>query len=794
MGIEGKLGAQARVPGVSGTWKDLTDNVNVMASNLTEQVRGIIRVVTAVAEGDLSKKLSLNAKGEVAALGDTINSMTDTLRIFSDQVTTVAREVGIEGKLGGQALVPGADGTWRSLTDNVNQLAGNLTSQVRAIAEVATAVTEGDLTRSISVAAQGEVAALKDNINQMIANLKDTTQKNNEQAWLKTNLARFSSMMQGQRSISAVAQMIMSELTPLVGASFGAFYLSDIEGKSDFLDLIASYGFTENLTVKRRYRTKEGLVGQCAFEKKKIALTGVDSKHLQIESGLMKGESSSVVILPILFEGELKAVIELASFDSFNENHFYFFEQLMDLIGVVLNMNASNMRTEELLEKLKKSNVELEVQTNELEEKAKLLEVKHQEVELARGSMQEKAEQLSLISKYKSEFLANMSHELRTPLNSLLILSRMLAENKESNLSVDQVKAAKTIYTSGSDLLTLINEILDLSKVEAGKMRLEPSDVSLPEVQDYIEQTFRPVAEHKNLGFSVDIHENVPKIIYTDIDRLNQITRNLLSNAFKFTEKGKVTLTVSLASQDELKQSNIKKFDKTEQVLSFAVIDTGIGIPLDKQKLIFEAFQQADGTTSRKYGGTGLGLTITREIASLLGGTIHVESKVSEGSIFKLFIPVRYELTDVPVVQKKVIPRAEFKETPIRNINFKGAKTLIVDDDMRNIYAITSMLEDYGMTCIYAENGRVGIETLKNNPDVDIVLMDVMMPEMDGLEAIQAIRKIDQFKHKPIISLTAKAMAEDKENCLQAGASDYVTKPVEPEKLLSMMSRWIDQQ
>jgi len=370
----------------------------------------------------------------------------------------------------------------------------------------------------------------------------------------------------------------------------------------------------------------------------------------------------------------------------------------------------------------------------------------------------------------------------------------MLAENKESNLSVDQVKAAKTIYTSGSDLLTLINEILDLSKVEAGKMRLEPSDVSLPEVQDYIEQTFRPVAEHKNLGFSVDIHENVPKIIYTDIDRLNQITRNLLSNAFKFTEKGKVTLTVSLASQDELKQSNIKKFDKTEQVLSFAVIDTGIGIPLDKQKLIFEAFQQADGTTSRKYGGTGLGLTITREIASLLGGTIHVESKVSEGSIFKLFIPVRYELTDVPVVQKKVIPRAEFKETPIRNINFKGAKTLIVDDDMRNIYAITSMLEDYGMTCIYAENGRVGIETLKNNPDVDIVLMDVMMPEMDGLEAIQAIRKIDQFKHKPIISLTAKAMAEDKENCLQAGASDYVTKPVEPEKLLSMMSRWIDQQ
>ena len=792
VGIEGKLGAQAKVPGVSGTWKDLTDNVNVMASNLTEQVRGIIRVVTAVAEGDLSKKLSLNAKGEVAALGDTINSMTDTLRIFADQVTTVASEVGIEGKLGGQALVPGADGTWRSLTDNVNQLAGNLTSQVRAIAEVATAVTEGDLTRSISVEAKGEVAALKDNINQMIANLKDTTEKNDEQGWLKTNLARFSGMMQGQRSIRAVAQMIMSELTPLVGASFGAFYLADIEGENDMLDLIASYAFAENSQVKTQYRIKEGLVGQCAFEKKKIILKGVESEILQIESGLIKGDSASIVILPILFEGELKAIIELASFGEFSENHFTFFDQLMELIGVVLNMNASNMKTEELLEKLKKSNVELEVQTNELEEKAKLLEVKHQEVELARGSMQEKAEQLSLISKYKSEFLANMSHELRTPLNSLLILSRMLAENKDKNLSKEQVKSAKTIYTSGSDLLTLINEILDLSKVEAGKMRLDASDVSIPDVQDYIEQTFKPVAEHKSLDFSVEIKKNVPESIYTDIDRLNQITRNLLSNAFKFTEKGKVTFTISLASHEELKKLAIDNFNISDNIISFAVKDTGIGIPEDKQKLIFEAFQQADGTTSRKYGGTGLGLTITREIASLLGGTIYVHSEVGVGSEFKLFIPMKYEIADQPTVKKKEIVRVDFDEGHIKDIDFKGSKTLIVDDDMRNIYAITSMLEDYGMKCIYAENGRLGVEALKENPDVDIILMDVMMPEMDGLEAIQVIRKIKEFESKPIISLTAKAMAEDKENCLKAGASDYITKPVIPEKLLSMMQRWID--
>ncbi len=791
VGIEGKLGAQAKVPGVSGTWKDLTDNVNVMASNLTEQVRGIIRVVTAVANGDLNQKLMLNAKGEVAALGDTINSMTDTLRIFSDQVTTVAREVGIEGKLGGQAKVPGASGTWKSLTDNVNQLAGNLTSQVRAIAEVATAVTEGDLTRSISVQAQGEVAALKDNINQMIANLKDTTQKNNEQGWLKTNLARFSSMMQGQRSISAVAQLIMSELTPLVNGTYGAFYLADLEGGKDELNLIASYAFDEELDMKKSYKYKQGLVGQCAFEKKKIIIEGVKAESVKIESTLINATPNNIVILPILFEGELKAVIELASFDTFSNNHLTFFDQLMELIGVVLNMNASNMRTEELLEKLKKSNVELEVQTDELEEKAKLLEVKHQEVELARSSMQEKAEQLSLISKYKSEFLANMSHELRTPLNSLLILSRMLAENKGGQLTGDQVKAARTIYTSGSDLLTLINEILDLSKVEAGKMRLEPKDVSLPKVQEYLEQTFKPVAEHKSLDFAVEVDKNVPDSIYTDIDRLHQITRNLLSNAFKFTEKGKVVLKIS--TSDRSKTFDLESLKEAKQVISFSVKDTGIGIPKDKQKLIFEAFQQADGTTSRKYGGTGLGLTITREIAGLLGGTILVESEPGKGSEFTLYMPTSYHYAESISHRGEVEELMQLPSKKLEDLNFDGVKVLIVDDDMRNIYAITSLLEEYGIDCSYAENGKLGIEALKKDPSVDLVLMDVMMPEMDGLEAIRRIRKIEDFKNKPIISLTAKAMEEDKKNCLEAGASDYVTKPVIPERLLTVMSHWVDQ-
>ena len=787
VGSEGKLGAQARVPGVAGTWKDLTDNVNFMAGNLTTQVRGIVKVVTAVANGDLNQKFVLEAKGEVAALADTINSMTDTLRTFADQVTSVAREVGIEGKLGGQAKVPGASGTWKDLTDNVNQLAGNLTSQVRAIAEVSTAVTKGDLTRSITVEAEGEVAALKNNINQMIANLKETTQKNNEQDWLKTNLAKFTEMMQGQRSLSAVAQLIMSELTPLVNAQQGAFFMSENMGHETVLSLIATYAFTDRKSVANKYTLKEGLVGQCAFEKKRILLTQVPENYVTIHSSLGEARPANIIVLPVLFEGELKAVIELASFEAFTPNYLNFLDQLMDSIGVILNMISSSMRTEELLQELKRSNAELEAQAKELEEKAKLLEVKNQEVELASLSLEEKAEQLSLISKYKSEFLANMSHELRTPLNSLLILSKMLAENKDKNLSNDQVKFANTVYSAGCDLLALINEILDLSKVEAGKMPIDPKDVPLTEIQDYLEQTFRPVAEHKNLAFSISVSPSVPKRVFTDTNRLQQILKNLLSNAFKFTEEGSVNMSVGLADRDPRAAGLAAAANCA--VLAFTVRDSGIGIAKDKQKLIFEAFQQADGTTNRRYGGTGLGLTISREIARLLGGQIEVQSAPGEGSTFTLFLPERYS-GDVATLESAAEITVTIPNLP-KNASFDGAKVLIVDDDVRNIFAITSVLEARGMHVTYAENGRVAIKMLDENHDVDIVLMDTMMPEMDGIEATQFIRTRTEFQSLPIISLTAKAMKGDREKCIEAGASDYITKPVDPDKLLSLIHMWL---
>jgi len=782
VGIEGQLGTVAKVPNASGVWKDLTDNVNSMASNLTKQVRGIVKVVTAVANGDLSQKFVIEAKGEVAALAETINNMTDTLRIFADQVTTVAREVGFEGKLGGQAKVPGAAGTWRDLTDNVNQLAGNLTSQVRAIGEVSTAVAKGDLTRSITVEAQGEVAVLSANINQMIDNLKATTLKNQEQDWLKTNLARFSSMMQGQRNIVSIAQLVMSELTPLVDAQHGGFYFMDPEPKGEpALQLLASYGFGGRKSPRTRYRLQETLIGQCAFEKKRILLVDVPPDFIYVVSGLGEAPARCVLVLPVLFEGEVKAVIELASFKAFSPNYLTFLDQLMDSIGVILNMISSSMRTEELLQELKKSNADLEVQAVELNDKAKLLEVKNREVELASRSLEEKAGQLQLISKYKSEFLANMSHELRTPLNSLLILSQVLAENRDGNLTAEQVKFAETVYTSGHELLALINEILDLSKVEAGKMPIAPKPCTVADIKSYLEESFRPVAAQKQLDFEIEMAPDAPASMVTDVSRLQQVLKNLLSNAVKFTARGGVQLRI--ASNGDA--------DGTP-MMSFAVKDTGIGIPLEKQRLIFEAFQQADGTTSRKYGGTGLGLTISREIAKLLGGVIEVESVPGQGSTFTLQVPVTYagpegaSHDEARSERPSLEPELELPETA----SFDGARVLLVDDDMRNIFAIRTVLEARGIDVCHASNGKQAIEMLESRPELNLVLMDIMMPELDGLSAIRRIREELGRAELPIISLTAKAMKGDREKAIEAGASDYITKPVDPGTLLATVHAW----
>jgi signal transduction histidine kinase/CheY-like chemotaxis protein/HAMP domain-containing protein len=1085
---------------VAGTWKDLTDNVNFMAANLTTQVRGIAKVVTAVAMGDLKRKLVLETKGEIAELADTINGMIDTLATFADQVTTVAREVGVEGKLGGQARVPGAAGIWRDLTDNVNQLAANLTTQVRAIADVANAVTSGDLTRSISVEAQGEVAALKDNINEMIGTLAATTRQNKDQDWLKTNIARFTGMLQGQRDLLAVSRLLLSELTPLVDAQHGTFYLAEPAEDLPTLKLMAGYAYNDSDRLPSQFKVGQGLVGQCALEKRRILLNQVPQEYIRITSSLGESSPCSIIVLPVLFEGEAKAVIELASFEQFSDIHLAFLDQVTQSLGIVLNTIAATMRTEQLLkqsqalaEQLQKTNAELEEKAQLLAEQKTQVEAKNQEVEQAKAALEEKAEQLALTSKYKSEFLANMSHELRTPLNNLLILAQMLAENPEKKLLPKQVKYAETIHSSGTDLLALINDILDLSKIESGKMDVEIGSVPFTDLRDYCLRTFRHVADGKNLEFTIDLDGSVShESIHTDAKRLQQVLKNLLSNALKFTARGFVRLRVERAAAGWSATHPV--LNRAKNVIAFSVADTGIGIPQDKQKIIFEAFQQADGTTSRKYGGTGLGLSISRELARLLGGEIRLRSAPEMGSTFTLYLPQIYSAfpqvgksdvlrvngtlpeipslpepapsltgldmilppplstpaalvedlaidddrnviqpgdpvlliieddvtfarilldlaheknlkalialrgsaalalsreftpgaitldinmpdmagwtildrlkidpatrhipvhiisgdedrrrglalgamtylekstdreslerafatiersaqqrtkqlllvcademrrgnlyqliaapdleirdaanapdairvleqqhvdavvidlrlpggaamqtleklyalahgTDLPVVlygKRKMAAKEEAEmqrlepEMVLRHASSRealldltalllhrreadlsdeqreilagvrkndmalmGKKVLVIDDDLRNIFALTSVLEQHELQVFHAENGRAGIEILRKTPEIDAVLMDIMMPEMDGYETTRAIRQIPQFRSLPIVALTAKAMKGDREKCLQAGASDYVTKPVDLDHLFSVLRVWI---
>ncbi|QKT03685.1 HAMP domain-containing protein [Ectothiorhodospiraceae bacterium 2226] len=1094
VGTEGKLGGQAEVKGVAGTWKDLTDNVNSMAANLTGQVRNIAEVTTAVANGDLSKKITVDVRGEILELKNTINTMVDQLGSFASEVTRVAREVGSEGMLGGQAKVPGAAGLWRDLTDNVNQLADNLTTQVRAIAEVATAVTKGDLTRSIMVQASGEVAALKDNINEMIRNLKDTTLKNKEQDWLKTNIAKLTKMLQGQRDLLTVSRLILSEIAPLVEAQHGVFYVMKPDAEEPVLDLMASYAYRERQGVPKRFRLGEGLVGQCAYEGAPMVVSDVPPNYIAVNSALGEAAPFNIIVLPVLFEGEVKAVIELASFHRFSETHQLFLDQLMESIGIVLNTIEANMRTEDLLkqsqsltgelqsqqEEMRKTNDRLEQQAENLRKSEELLKAQQEELQKTNSELEEKARllseqkaQLSAASKYKSQFLANMSHELRTPLNSLLILAKLLSENSDKNLSEKQVEFAKTIHAAGSDLLSLINDIFDLSKIESGTVTLDIGKERLADMRDYVERTFQQMAQDKGIAFPIEVDPNLPQSIYTDAKRLQQIFKNLLSNAFKFTEKGRVAFRMQRVTSGW--NTSLETLNRADSVIAFSVSDTGIGIPADKQKIIFEAFQQADGTTSRKYGGTGLGLSISREIARRLGGEIVVDSRPGEGSTFTLYLPsssrvqaaawrpqptrkepadaiaedtaggaylslleqnevsddrdsiqdddrillivepdahyaraalalargigfkglialrgdaglamarkagpdailLNAELADMhgwgvldllkhdpdtrhipvhmlvsrlprhrglcrgalgchlkprdpselaPILDDTLAfirapnravlwvgpaeglgaqlaellgePPLEIREVPsaqaaeralevggyvslvvnldlpdavgfIRRLRARekgahlpiiaygkeptdegrgelealvgtvvvqdenlrarlaneialmahrrmadlpehardmlserrrvdhelaGSTVLVVDDDIRNIYSLTSILEEYDMEVLYAENGRDGIRRLEDHEDIDLVIMDVMMPELDGYDTMRMIRERERFRDLPIIALTAKAMKGDREKCIEVGASDYMAKPIDVMQLLSLLRIWL---
>jgi signal transduction histidine kinase/CheY-like chemotaxis protein/HAMP domain-containing protein len=1043
VGTQGNLGGQAVVHGVSGTWKDLTDNVNSMANNLTGQVRNIAQVTTAVAQGDLTKKIDVDARGEILELKTTINTMVDQLSSFAAEVTRVAREVGREGKLGGQAEVEGVSGTWKRLTENVNELAGNLTRQVRAISEVTSAVAEGDMTRTISVEAEGEVAELKDSINAMVRSLRETVQASQEQDWLKTNLASIGSMLQGHRDLEVVAELIMEELAPLLGAQHGTFFLTEDWSGERRLRLIAGYGLRADKNAPIQYRIGQSLIGQVAKSKRPIVVDEVPHGYIKISSGLGEASPSNLAIMPLMFEDQVLGVMELASFTKFTPVQIAFLEQLAETLGISVNAIIANSRTDALLEESQRLTVELQARSFELqarseelqqsnadlEDKAALLatqkqdiEAKNEEIERAREEIEARARQLALASQYKSQFLANMSHELRTPLNSLLILARLLAQNPGRNLTVKQVEYANVIHSAGSDLLQLINDILDLSKVEAGRMDVRAERFTLAALIEDMQATFRPLTAEKGLDFEVSVEASAPSELLTDRQRLRQVLGNLLSNAVKFTERGRVTLQVSATTADSTGAGGVGGSPEDRSVAVFSVTDTGIGIAPENLAVIFGAFQQGDGTLSRRYGGTGLGLSIASEVSALLGGTISATSDLGHGSTFILSVPAvlpdipsslpapetafampgtvgtldspfgldrlladrrpigsagpdaidhlravttrantlaaiaasgdagfsgsaaatsgpaarvapgpgrpsaqdrkvlvfeptsgglltllahsavsdlaqlsatarvstatspaqgtamlaeepyrcvvvdlgmeaalefldqvqeKPDLREIPVlVHAPAEPGADMRDRlvalrygyPLLELlpslddlreritlhlsaaqpgqvpalvgdvaepvtgrsaaaqlltalpehpRLRDKHVLVIDDDARNVFAISSTLELHGLRVTQASDGRRGIEALRAAPDTDLILMDVMMPGMDGYATMTAVRQMPQFSRLPIIAVTARAMPGDREKSLAAGANDYVTKPVDTDELLACMERWL---
>ena len=807
VGTEGKLGGQAQVPGVAGTWKDLTDNVNLLATNLTGQVRNIAEVTTAVAGGDLSKKITVNVSGEILRLKETINTMVDQLNGFAGEVTRVAREVGTEGKLGGQAQVPGVAGTWKDLTDNVNSMATNLTGQVRNIAEVATAVTKGDLTRSIQVDALGEVAELKDKLNTMVDQLRLTTERNTEQDWLKTNLAKFTNMLQGQRDLGTVGRLMLSELTPLVGAHQAVIYQIQNEDEQTFR-LLSVYADSGSSGHPEVIHVGEGLIGQCAADRRQILISDMPAEVRPITSGLFQAIPKSIIVLPVLFENQVKAVIEIASLGHFTELQIAFLEQFTASIGIVLNSIEATMQTESFLQQSQKLASELQAQqgelqqTNEqLEQKAQQLaernvevERKNQEIEQARRAVEEKATELALTSRYKSEFLANMSHELRTPLNSILILGQQLADNPEGNLEAKQVEFARTIHGAGTDLLNLISDILDLSKIESGTVTVDAEEIFFSNVLETVARPFRHQAESQGLSFDVQIDPNLGRSIVTDSKRLQQVLKNLLSNALKFTAQGSVRLRV-LTAQVGWRPDNVS-LGQASSVVAFEVTDTGVGIPVEKQKIVFEAFQQADASTSRKYGGTGLGLAISRELAALLGGELTLRSTPGMGSTFTLYLPTMYTGPRTAVrllaagtapVPQVSLPDHLADQFPDDRHNLQpGERTLlIVEDDPNYAGILVDAAHTAGLKALVTSRGAEALDLALEYKPVAMSL-DIFLPDMLGWNVLSQFKRTLETRHIPVQVLT---MDEDRQQGLSRGAFSYINKPTTTEGLSAALLR-----
>jgi len=692
-----------------------------------------------------------------------------------------------------------------------------------------------DLPR-IDIHSNDEIGEIATSFNEMARSLEENAIRKKEfikeiegQNWRKSKFLEITALCQGVQDLHTLTNLLITKIIPMVEASYGVFYIMDEYEDKRCLKKYAFYASNAGETAEEVILLGEGLVGQSAIENRTIILDRVPGDYIKISSGLGKTSPQVIIILPVAFEGQVVAVMELASLQPYTPLQQELLELISKSFGTIINRVQAHMKIGNLLkesqvltEELQTQSEELQVQQEELkafnenlEEQYKNSERRATELEALKAALEEKARELEESSNYKTEFLSNMSHELRTPLNSLLILSQMLTENKEGNLTPHQIEYVKTIFTSGNELLALINDILDLSKIEAGKVTIHPEALRLVDMMDYLKEFFVPVALQKDLDLIIEIGEDLPDTAHVDEYRLLQILKNLLSNAFKFTERGSVSLKVKKAENKIIVENDI--FNGAEWVLAFSVTDTGIGIPKVKQSMVFEAFQQANGTTSRKYGGTGLGLTISQKLAKLLGGYIDIDSAEGKGSTFTLYLPghdIGKEVTDISIAEvaatssescspqeaesDKVVDGSKdesiaggTQKFENSNARLEGKKILVVDDDMRNVFALTTALENQNIQTVFAENGREGIEVLQKNSEIDLVLMDIMMPEMDGYEALRHIRQMPEYANLPIIALTAKAMKQDREKCIEAGASDYISKPVNLEQLFSLIKIWL---
>ncbi|MCM3626924.1 ATP-binding protein [Paenibacillus glycanilyticus] len=668
---------------------------------------------------------------------------------------------------------------------------------VRTITEIAS--SGGDLGTRIAVNTKDEIKELADATNQLLSSLE-------AQSWVQAKVAEVATMTQGINDLEILARTFLTKVAPMVNASYGVFYIRRGTGEQQRLEKLASYAGTGEDAGKVSFRMGEGLVGQCALEKRVFLLNHPKEQAPLITTGLVQLEPNSILMVPISYEDRLEAVIEFASIQSFTSQHLKLLEEIEKDFGIAVNNVAGRMEVERLLsesqvltEELQMQQEEMRMTTEHLEEQYLVAEQKTKELEKAKEELEDYSEQLKKSSQYKTNFLANMSHELRTPLNSILILSQLLAENENRTLNDDEEGYANVIHTSGTDLLKLIDDILDLSKIEAGKVVLTVDEVNLTEIPELMKLTFNPIAEKREIAFTIDLAGDLPDVWHTDGQRLQQILKNLLSNAFKFTENGSVHLQIESAG---------------DEMLAISVTDTGIGIPKDKQKLIFEAFQQVDGKTNRLYGGTGLGLSICSEFVRLLGGYIRLDSTVGEGSCFTIYLPElsQEKLDSIQLaIQESAAAAEQHAESAVSEeaedeheafpadihsggSDFAGKKVLLVEDDARNVFALVRALENKKMQVTVAGNGRRCMEILQDNTDFDLVLMDIMMPLMDGYETMREIRKLSKLQEMPIIALTAKAMKSDRDKCLEAGASDYISKPLQMDQLFSLMRVWLTKQ